>query len=277
MSLDIGSGSSRPYVKFNAKAGRWYIRGENDDVEIQPPTFIIDFDNIVSGWFLFREGQAPDRALDPAMGTRAQRPTPDHKRGFVVMCNSPKFFGGTVEMSSSSMHLCNAIDDAYKAYEAGKGANPGKVPVFVCTGITPSRDKFGQNFKPVLQLCTLGRPAARAARRAGRHGSAAAGTAAGRSGTAEPAAAGACDGGPGDGRVLRRWPELFTQLRPIRRLILCPPKICRRQFLIKSRCSGMSSTCFSTRCMAWSNWPGRIQTTVRRDTQIYSRSIALTN
>ena len=65
MSLDIGSGSSRPYVKYNAKAGRWYIRGESDDVEIQPPTFIIDFDNIVSGWFLFREGQAPDRALDP--------------------------------------------------------------------------------------------------------------------------------------------------------------------------------------------------------------------
>ena len=47
MSLDIGSGSSRPYVKYNAKAGRWYINGENGDAEIQPPTFIIDFDNIV--------------------------------------------------------------------------------------------------------------------------------------------------------------------------------------------------------------------------------------
>ena len=47
MTLDIGSGSSRPYVKFNSKAGRWYIRGESDDVEIQPPTFIVDFDNIV--------------------------------------------------------------------------------------------------------------------------------------------------------------------------------------------------------------------------------------
>jgi hypothetical protein len=152
MTLDIGSGSSRPYVKYNAKAGRWYINGENGDVEIQPPTFIIDFDNIVSGWFLFREGQAPDRALDPAMGTRAQQPTPDHKRGFVVMCNSPKYFGGTVEMSSSSMHLCNSIKDAYEAYEDGRGANIGKVPVFACTGITPSRDKFGQNFRPTLQL-----------------------------------------------------------------------------------------------------------------------------
>ena len=60
MSLDIGSGSSRPYAKYNAKAGRWYINGENGDVEIQPPTFVIDFDNIVSGWFLFREGSGTE-------------------------------------------------------------------------------------------------------------------------------------------------------------------------------------------------------------------------
>ena len=139
-------------MKFNSKAGRWYIRGESDDVEIQPPTFIIDFDNIVSGWFLFREGSAPDRALDPAMGVRAAQPTPDHRRGFIAMCYSKQFFGGAVEMSSSSMHLCNAIKDAYEAYEAGKSANIGKVPVLVCTGVMPSRDRFGQNFMPTLQL-----------------------------------------------------------------------------------------------------------------------------
>ena len=87
MSLDIGSGSGRPYVKYNAKAGRWYARGDNgQDVEIQAPTCIIDFDNIATGWFLFRENQAPDRAIDPAKGIRAVQPTPEHKRGFVVMC-----------------------------------------------------------------------------------------------------------------------------------------------------------------------------------------------
>ena len=153
MSLDIGSGSGRPYVKYNAKAGRWYIRGDNgQDVEIQAPTCIIDFDNIATGWFLFREGQAPDRAIDPAMGTRAVQPTPDHKRGFVVMCYSEQYFGGTVEMSSSSMHLCNAIKDAYEQYSAAKAANPGRVPVFACTGTVPSKDKFGTNYKPTLQL-----------------------------------------------------------------------------------------------------------------------------
>ena len=77
MSLDIGSGSGRPYVKYNAKSGRWYVRGDNgQDVEIQAPTCIIDFDNIATGWFLFREGQAPDRAIDPAWapGRRSPRP-----------------------------------------------------------------------------------------------------------------------------------------------------------------------------------------------------------
>ena len=86
------------------------------------------------------------------MGTRAVQPTPEHKRGFVVMCYSKQFFGGTVEMSSSSMHLCNAIKDAYEQYSAAKAANPGRVPVFACTGIVPSKDKFGTNYKPTLQL-----------------------------------------------------------------------------------------------------------------------------
>ena len=68
----------------------------------QPP----NFDNIATGWFLFRENQAPDRAIDPAMGTRAVQPTPEHKRGFMVTCYSEKHFGGTVELSGASMHLC---------------------------------------------------------------------------------------------------------------------------------------------------------------------------
>jgi hypothetical protein len=153
MSLDIGSGSGRPYLKYNAKAGRWYVRGDNgQDVEIPAPTCIIDCVNIATGWFLFRENQAPDRAIDRVVGTREAQPTPDHKRGFVVTCYSEKCFGGAVEMSSSSMHLCNAIADAYDQYSAAKEANPGRVPVFECTGTVPSKDKLGTNYKPTLQL-----------------------------------------------------------------------------------------------------------------------------
>ena len=153
MSLDIGSGSGRPYVKYNANAGRWYARGDNgQDVEIQAPTCIIDFDNIATGWFLFRENQAPDRAIDPAKGTRAVQPTPEHKRGFVVMCYSEKHFGGTVELSSSSMHLCNAINDAHDQYSAAKAANPGRVPVFTCTGIVAAIGYELSSDMPTLQL-----------------------------------------------------------------------------------------------------------------------------
>ena len=69
MSLNIGSnGSSRPYVKYNAKSGRWSRRGENgEDVDIANPTFAADMANIQTGWMRFREGQAPDRVLDPSL------------------------------------------------------------------------------------------------------------------------------------------------------------------------------------------------------------------
>ena len=54
MSLNLGmSGDFKPYVKFNAKADKWFVPGENGDQEIGRPTFVADFRNIATGWLLF--------------------------------------------------------------------------------------------------------------------------------------------------------------------------------------------------------------------------------
>mgnify|MGYP000022018405 CR=1 FL=1 len=154
MPFSIGStGSSRIFARFNSKAGRWYVRGlDGNDVEIQNPNFVADLDNIATGWLRFREGQAPERVIDPSIDTAAPFPGEGFKRGFIVMTFSPKFFGGAAEFASASAHISNAIKEVYAAYEAAKADNAGRLPVVSCTGSQPMKDKFGTNFRPTLAI-----------------------------------------------------------------------------------------------------------------------------
>lgn len=154
MALNIVSTNAdfTPWVKYNAKAGRWYVKGENGETEVQNPTFVADFDTIKTGWLLFLEGQAPSKIWDETLTNPAPRPDDKHKRGFSLNLFSNASFGGVVELASSSMHLCNSINDLYTQYETGKASNPGKLPVIKFTGSTPMKDKMGTNYKPEFKI-----------------------------------------------------------------------------------------------------------------------------
>ncbi|MDE2284738.1 MAG: hypothetical protein KGK33_09010 [Hyphomicrobiales bacterium] len=156
MGLNIGgSGIIKPYVKYNAKADKWFVRSpEGGDQEIARPTFLLDLKNVRTGWLRFREGQAPERVIDPSLDRSAPNPGEDFKRGFVVTAFSPKFFGGAVEFSSASIHLSNSMRDLYAAFEeqSTKPENRGKVPVVACTGSEPMKDKYGTNYRPHLEI-----------------------------------------------------------------------------------------------------------------------------
>ena len=154
MALNIGgTGTSKPFGKYNAKADKWFVRGANgEDAEIQRPTFVIDLDNIATGWLLFREGQAPERVMDPSLDQPAPSPGEGFKRGFVVTTFSPKFFGGVAEFASASIHLSNAIKDVYAQYEAEKANHRGKLPVVACTGSEAMKDRYGTNYRPTFQI-----------------------------------------------------------------------------------------------------------------------------
>ena len=129
------------------------MRGANgEDAEIQRPTFVIDLDNIATGWLLFREGQAPERVMDPSLDQPAPSPGEGFKRGFVVATFSPKFFGGVAEFASASIHLANAIKDVYAQYEAEKANHRGQLPVIACTGSEAMKDRYGTNYRPTFQI-----------------------------------------------------------------------------------------------------------------------------
>lgn len=162
MALNIGGGGAgKAYAKYNAKADKWFCRaGGDEDVEIERPTFVADFDNLATGWMRFAEGMAPEKVMDPSLSQPAPSPGENFKRGFMMMIYSPKYFGGAVEFGGTSLHLANAIKDVYGEYEAGRAANPGKLPVIACTGSQAMKDKFGTNYRPTFSLAKwVDRPA----------------------------------------------------------------------------------------------------------------------
>lgn len=152
MGLNIAqsSGDFLPFVKFNGKAGRWYFKKDDQEVEVNNPTFVADFDNIKTGWYWFMEGKAPAITFDQDLATIAAKPTDNHKRGFTLQLFSKQHFGGVAELQGASMHLCNAINEVYEQYE--KDRKPGQLPVISCTGTTPMKDKHGTNYRPIFKI-----------------------------------------------------------------------------------------------------------------------------
>ncbi len=153
MPLNIGaSGTIKPYAKYNAKADKWFVKGDDGDQEIARPTFAADLANIATGWLRFREGEAPERVIDPSLERAAPSPGEGFKRGFVLAAYSRQFFAGAVELSSASIHMGNAIREVYQAFEEGRADHPGQVPIIACTGSEPMKDKYGTNYRPTLAL-----------------------------------------------------------------------------------------------------------------------------
>lgn len=161
MTLNIGaSGTIKPYAKYNSKADKWFAKGDGGDVEVARPTFVADFPNIATGWLRFREGQAPERVMDPSLDKAAPAQDEGFKRGFVVAVFSQKFFGGIAELSSASIHMCNAVREVYQTYTEQKDAHRGQLPVIVCTGSEAMKDKYGTNYKPKFEIAKwVDRPA----------------------------------------------------------------------------------------------------------------------
>lgn len=155
MGLNISNGGGedfKPYVKYNAKAGRWYVKKDEGEVEVQNPTFVADFDNIKTGWMYFAAGVAPSIVYDPSLKEAAAKPSENHKRGFELEVFSQNAFGGVVVFSSTSGIVGGAVNEIFEQYEKDKGANAGNLPVVQCTGVTPEVGKHGTNYKPTLVI-----------------------------------------------------------------------------------------------------------------------------
>lgn len=156
MSVSSGGGGDFiPYVKYNAKAGRFYTKKDEPDAqefEVSDMTAIFDLDNLQTGWFFFAAGQAPSKVMDPSLSEMSPSPGDGYKRGFQLNLFSDKNLLGAREFSSTAGSVIDAMNDLHTAWEAGRAANPGKLPVVKSTGVTPITNKHGTNYKPNFEI-----------------------------------------------------------------------------------------------------------------------------
>jgi len=149
-----GGGDFIPFLKYNAKSGRWYSKQEDaaDDKEVKGMTAILDLAQIKTGKFKFAAGVAPDLKFDSSLGAGdAAKPDETYKPGFYVLAFA-KSIGGLREFTSNAGVVNEAMNELYDAYIAAPEAGQGKLPVVKCVEEKPVESKHGTNYKPVFEI-----------------------------------------------------------------------------------------------------------------------------
>ena len=158
LNLSTG-GDFSPFIKYNAKAGRWFVRGENGtDIEIASPRFAIDLANIRQGWILFPQASPPMFVWD-VQGMRAPKPEGDYKDGFKVFVMGtdpqPALANqniGVREWSSNAYAAKAGMMELYRLYEATEKQNPNGIPVVRCVSVKVIKGEYGDSFEPVFVI-----------------------------------------------------------------------------------------------------------------------------
>jgi len=163
MEAPGGDGEFTVYVKYNAKAGRWYTKDDAPNAaefEVVNMTAVFDIPNLKTGWFLFQAGSAPDKAINAQLSAWGPKPSDAHKRGFQINLFSDKNLLGVREFASTAGSVIEAMNGLYDAYLAAPEAAQGKLPVVRCAGVLPVTGKHGVNYAPVLEIVAwVDRPA----------------------------------------------------------------------------------------------------------------------
>ncbi|MFA7441678.1 MAG: hypothetical protein WCZ66_12050 [Sphingomonadaceae bacterium] len=150
-----GEGGFKVYVKYNAKAGRWYTKKDEKDApefEVTNMTAIFDMDNIKTGWFLFAAGTAPAKTFDPSLTEAAPKPGDGFKRGFEIDLFSEKNLLGVREFASTAGVVIEAMNALHDHWLSDKASHPGKLPVVKCVGVIPVTGAHGTNYQPQLEI-----------------------------------------------------------------------------------------------------------------------------
>ncbi len=182
MPVPSSGGDFKTYVTYNSKAGRWYTKsdGKDEDLfEVTDMTAIFDMSSIITGWFKFTPGAAPERVMDPSLAEAALSPGAEFKRGFLIDLYSEKNLLGLREFSSTAGIVIEAMNTLYDIWMAAPENASGKVPVVRCTGVHAVTNKHGTNYQPSFAIVDwVDRPAAIAESSVSAHAAAASATAA---------------------------------------------------------------------------------------------------
>ena len=183
LGINTEAGSFDPFVKFDARAGRWFRKGktelsEPDTIDITEGfVAMFDLSAIEVGWILFAAGAGPVYMTQPVEKGLPPKPGDgDFKQGFKMRIVLPDHLGGGVhEVASTAKALIGAIDTMHTAYLAAPEAKANKLPIYKMTGTLVIESKGPQgvtrNYAPKLELVGWDeRPASLAAAKAKANG-----------------------------------------------------------------------------------------------------------
>lgn len=175
LNTESGGGDYADIIKYDARAGRMFRvdraqdgggQWQTNNVEITNGfQAVFDLENIQVGWALFAAGIAPSFLMVPLGQPLPDRPSDQHKQGFKVMVKLGKASGDDArELSSCAKVVIGALDTLHTAYEAGKGANAGKLPVVALKGstavVSTGKGQSSTNYAPVFEIVKwVARPA----------------------------------------------------------------------------------------------------------------------
>lgn len=168
LGLSVGGGDFIPYAKFDARAGRWFAKTAEGDVDVTDGfTAIFDFDQIEVGWMIFAAGAAPvyvTQGID--MGVPSKPAGENWKQGFKINIALPASLagGGPRELSSTAKALIGVIDRVHTQYANAPEKAEGKLPVLKMSGTTTVETKgpsgTTRNYAPNLEIVSwVDRPA----------------------------------------------------------------------------------------------------------------------
>lgn len=166
-----GSGDVRPYITYDAKAGRAFRidrrqgsdgMWSSDKVDISRDlTFIADFASIRVGWIHYTQ-QGPIKRLatlgKEAIPARPADVTSDGKLAFkqgfelTILLSNACGGGPAREFSSTAGCVIEAVDALHDAYMAAPESGQGKLPVVKMLDAVPVKSGQSTNYKPVLQI-----------------------------------------------------------------------------------------------------------------------------
>jgi hypothetical protein len=159
ININGSSGTITPIIKYDSRAGRMQridrVDGVSTPVDITNDfKAIMDLENVEQGWIDFSPGRAPSFALSRIGQPLPKQPTPEHRQGVRIML---KLANGDVrELATAAKAALGGLDELHTAYEAGKAANPGMLPVVVLKSTVPITTGSGAmkstNYRPVFEI-----------------------------------------------------------------------------------------------------------------------------
>lgn len=173
LSTGSGGGDIKPFIKYDAKAGRLFRADRNqqsdgsyasESVEItNTAQFVMDLANIRVGWINY-SAQGPIRRLvvlgkEPIPARPDDKNTdgkPAFKQGFEVdLLLNKETNGGNMSarvLGSAAGCVIEAMDALHDAYSGAAESKAGKLPVVKIAGVSPVKSGQSTNYKPEFAI-----------------------------------------------------------------------------------------------------------------------------